>query len=182
MSVLPAIRFMEGATLHKRFAPFEHQFSYDVTFVDVDIDRLDEAQLASDWFSVNRKNLMSLSSKEHGDRDGSDLRVWANRKFASLGCSPEELSIRLITLPRTLFYKFSPISLWIASEASGRPVAIIYEVHNTFGESHAYLSRLDGDSSRHETDKQFHVSPFFGVDGNYRFTLKIRENHAKLGH
>ncbi|MCW2749787.1 MAG: hypothetical protein JWR83_897, partial [Aeromicrobium sp.] len=46
------------------------------------------------------------------------------------------------------------------------------EVHNTYGERHAYLLQTD-DAGRQTVDKEFYVSPFFTVDGTYdlQFTL-----------
>ena len=39
-------------------------------------------------------------------------------------------------------------------------------MHNTYGERHAYLLRLD-DAGRAQADKEFYVSPFFAVSGRY---------------
>jgi uncharacterized protein len=52
-------------------------------------------------------------------------------------------------------------------------VAIVAEVNNTFGERHLYLLRQPSRSLRWgellRADKQFHVSPFFKVEGEYSF-------------
>jgi DUF1365 family protein len=51
-------------------------------------------------------------------------------------------------------------------------VCVVAEVHNTYGERHAYLLRPD-EAGTAVTDKDFYVSPFFDVTGTYelRFTL-----------
>ena len=47
--------------------------------------------------------------------------------------------------------------------------AVLYEVHNTFGESYAYVQKRDGHDI--PTTKQLHVSPFFSMTGHYEFTV-----------
>jgi DUF1365 family protein len=52
-------------------------------------------------------------------------------------------------------------------------IAILYEVHNTFGERHCYLiptSRAEK-FVRQECDKAFYVSPFIAMQATYRFDI-----------
>ena len=57
-------------------------------------------------------------------------------------------------------------------DGSGSLRAVVAEVHNTYGERHAYLLQPDAAGIAH-VDKAFHVSPFFDESGSYelRFTL-----------
>jgi DUF1365 family protein len=52
-------------------------------------------------------------------------------------------------------------------------VAVLCEVHNTFGERHSYLLHREGVDMewpvRHAHTKGFHVSPFIGMEADYRF-------------
>ncbi len=67
--------------------------------------------------------------------------------------------------------------------APAEPVAVIADVHNTFGERHAYVlpaARADG-PGRWQAKKVFHVSPFFTLDGTYRFALSFAEGAADVG-
>jgi len=58
---------------------------------------------------------------------------------------------------------------------------ILYEVNNTFGETHVYAAATpDSKRNKHETDKAFHVSPFFDVSGAYEFTLKRTDDALSL--
>ncbi|MEL6324075.1 MAG: DUF1365 domain-containing protein, partial [Pseudomonadota bacterium] len=161
-----------GQTRHSRFTPFEQSFAYRLFLLDLDIDRLEEADRLSSIFSVDKPNLFSFRRRDHGDRQDSDLRPWAERLFASADISLDRGPIRLVTLPRHLFYKFAPISLWFGYSPESDLRGVIYEVNNTFGDSHAYVAPADSNRSRHEADKQMYVSPFFDVSGRYRFTLR----------
>jgi DUF1365 family protein len=44
------------------------------------------------------------------------------------------------------------------------------EVHNTYGDRHAYLVQPDA-QGRARTDKQMYVSPFHGTDGHYEIAV-----------
>lgn len=169
-----AIYLMRGDTTHARFQPRKHNFHYGVTMLDIDIDRLDEAVRASCLFSIDGPNLISLDTGKVGPCGASSLRDWADTTFREAGTDVSGCTIRLITFPKTEMFSFSPISLWLACHEA-EAVGIIYEVHNTFGERHCYVTGLSANPSRQTVPKSFHVSPFFGIEGEYQFTFAQSE-------
>jgi DUF1365 family protein len=174
----PAVSLLIGRTVHVRETPFRRAFSHAIAMIEIDIDRLDEAAAAARLFSVNRSNAIAFRDTDNGARDSAtSLRAWAEARFAEAGVMLAGGSIRLITFPRVLGHGFAPISLWLGHGPGGELRGVVYEVHNTFGETHAYVSAL-GDNPRAAADKEFFVSPFFGVDGQYRFTF--RNSPARL--
>lgn len=179
MSRLPALRLVQGRTVHARFTPFLQRFSYPVLMVDLDIDRLGEASLSSPFFAVDAPALYGVHTKDHGRRRAGSLRPWAVSQLEGAGVDARGLSIRLVTFPRHLFYRFAPLSVWLASEADGALRGVIYEVNNTFGETHTYVAAVP-EHGPVEADKRFHVSPFFDVTGKYRFTLRQSEDRLSL--
>ena len=74
---------------------------------------------------------------------------------------------------RVLGHVFDPLSVFWCYDSERRLVCVVAEVHNTYGERHAYLLRPD-EAGVAVTGKDFHVSPFFDVSGTYelRFTLR----------
>ncbi len=149
--------------------------------VDIDIDRLDDAGMVSSLFSIEKPALFSFRQRDHGALKRQPLRPWAENEFKKAGIDIPDGAIRLVTFPRHMFYKFAPLSLWIAMNDANEPQAILYEVRNTFGEKHAYAASLDGRWSRHEAPKSFHVSPFFDVSGRYAFSLQYNPEALRLG-
>ncbi|MCR9196139.1 MAG: DUF1365 domain-containing protein [Hyphomonas sp.] len=177
----PALRLWRGHTIHQRSIPFTHRFKYGLALIDVDIDRLDEADRQSSVFSVDRSNLFSFNRRDHGNGEDVDLRPWAEQEFAKAGIDLKGGAIRLVTFPRHAFYKFAPISLWLGHDGDGALKGILYEVNNTFGETHVYAAATPNDvRHEHATDKVFHVSPFFDVSGTYKFTLRWSETDLRL--
>lgn len=182
LSLSSAGALYTGKTVHERRAPFLHRFSYRLGSILLDLDRLNEAGRQSRVFSVGRFNLYSFHAKDHGPRDGGDLSAWARALLAQHGV---ELSaddrVQLLSAPRVLGYQFNPLSIYFASGADGKLKGVIYQVHNTFGDSHCYVARAqDGAVQTHDAEKIFHVSPFFDRAGRYEFTLREPDDRFHL--
>ncbi|MDP3495027.1 MAG: DUF1365 domain-containing protein [Hyphomonadaceae bacterium] len=178
--IAPA-RLWFGTTSHVREKPFRRSFKHRIAMLEVDIDRLGQADRLSKLFSVGRGNAIAFQEADVGARDKAvPLRAWAEGRFAEAGIDLEGGRIRLITFPRVLGYGFSPISLWFGHGPGGDMRGVIYEVHNTFGEAHAYVSAFKVPDVRDKAEKAFHVSPFFDVNGDYRFTLKPGDSGMSL--
>ena len=56
---------------------------------------------------------------------------------------------------------------------------VVAEVHNTFGERHAYLLTPDDDGNA-GIDKQFYVSPFNDVSGDYAMRFTLTDHHVDV--
>ena len=74
--------------------------------------------------------------------------------------------------PRSLGHAFNPISVFWCFDDDGRQAGVVVEVHNTYGDRHAYLVHPD-EQGRATTDKAMYVSPFHGVDGTYDVAVPI---------
>lgn len=174
-------RLWFGTTTHIREQPFRRAFKYRIAMLDVDIDRLDEAGKLSRLFSIDRGNAISFRQADYGARrHGASLRCWGEDRFKEAGMELKGGQIRLLSFPRVLGYGFAPITIWLGHDANGALRGVIYEVHNTFGETHSYVSAFGSNGVRTLAGKQFHVSPFFDVSGEYRFTLNPGEDGMGL--
>ncbi len=90
-------------------------------------------------FSHNRPNLFSLTDRDHGDGGALSLRAQAERLLAQNEIDTGGGPIWLLCMPRTLRYDFNPLSVYFCERPDGALAALIYEVHNTFGERHSYV-------------------------------------------
>ena len=168
-------RLYVGEVMHRRFFPVRYRFAYRVFSLLLDIDRIDEAARATAVFSHNRFNLLSFHDADHGPRDGSPLRPWLDRTLARFGIDLEGGRVELLCFPRVLGYVFNPLSVWYCRHRDGSLRAVLLEVANTFGERHGYLLHENGQPMawpvRQARAKCFHVSPFVGMNADYRFRL-----------
>lgn len=175
----PAALYL-GVTLHERRQPFLHSFRYRIASMLIDLDRLADADRLSRLFSVERFNLYSFFERDHGARDGGSLAAWAQARFAEAGIG-EVARTRLLCSPRVLGYVFNPLSIYFGEDREGRLKGVIYQVHNTFGDDHAYVAPAEGGPrERQAADKAFHVSPFFDLGGRYEFTLRAPAERFSL--
>jgi DUF1365 family protein len=111
---------------------------------------------------------------DHSRPLGDEAREIVRRET---GRSPEG-PIRLLTQLRYFGVYFSPLNLfYIYGERKERLEYIVAEVNNTpWNERHCYVlwdGNRSGDSTefRFSHPKEFHVSPFMGMDMEYRWRL-----------
>ncbi len=78
----------------------------------------------------------------------------------------------MAAMPRAFGYCFNPISVHWCFGPGGDQRAVVVEVHNTYGDRHAYLVHPDG-QGRARTDKQMYVSPFHGTGGHYELAVPV---------
>jgi hypothetical protein len=151
----------------------------------IDLDRLSEADGLSPLFAVNRAALYSFHESDHGERDGSSLRAYVQRRAAEHDVDLTEGRVLLLCYPRLFGYTFNPLSVYFCYRADDSLALLIYEVRNTFGEIHPYVLPVRaGDLSaagvRQEQDKLFYVSPFVGMAMRYRFRVSPPGEQVKL--
>ena len=177
-SVLPA------RVSHSLKQPVDNAFTYGVDYVLV--HEKDLSGGGPSLFSNGGWNLVSLKARDHGltakpDKSGPD---WIRDVAHEAGIG-EIAEIALMTHPRYWGYVFNPVSFWFMSDTDGALRAVLAEVHNTFGDRHAYLCRapngvpIDPDTWI-ESDKKFHVSPFFGIEGAYRFRFSLDDGKVAV--
>lgn len=169
------VRLWVGRTHHRRFTPFDRSFSYNVAMISVDVDRLDEADAKCRFFSVDKPNVLAFHRNKQKLASNGDLRNWATGQLTEAGIEGPIASLELLTFPTVLGSGFAPISIWVARNDAAEVLGVIYEVHNTFGEAHAYVFPSEKDPGAHTAPKEFHVSPFFDVKGDYRFRIALED-------
>ena len=164
-----------GHVMHRRLRPKVNAFVYPVFYVQLPVRDLAAANCGI--FSVDKPNLLSFRSQDHGPRDGSPLLPWIEGLLRQHGL-PADGEIVLQTFPRVFGYVFNPVSFWYCHDRSGALIAILAEVNNTFGGTHSYLLHCQGqplrDGEEMTSAKLFHVSPFNEIEGGYRFRFQLR--------
>ncbi len=161
----------EGYVTHHRLSPRDHKFRYSVFALLIDLDELDRLTKRSRLLKRNAWAAFGFYDCDHGDR--GDLRQWLDRLLAQHGLCAAGPK-RVLCYPRLFGFVFNPLSTWFCHASDGSLTAIVYEVHNTFGERHAYvLPVTPGDGPiQQDCAKDFYVSPFLSQDCAYRFNIR----------
>ena len=161
---LPAL--VVGQVTHQRPGPVRHDFRHRVYQWLVDLDSLPRQP----WYL---RAFAHFSSADHlGD---ASLPIKANiENYLALNDIRlgDRGRVLMLANARVLGHVFDPLSVFWCYDSARTLVCVVAEVHNTYGERHAYLLRPD-EAGVSVTDKELYVSPFFDVSGTYglKFTL-----------
>lgn len=160
----------EGHVHHARPGAHANKFRYPIFYLMFPLN--DEAGFLA---GIRRRFLGVLSVRPRDYLNGKAPSLNEGvRRLLREECGYEAEEIWLQTLPRMFGYGFNPVSFWWCRRA-GKLEAVLCEVNNTFGERHLYWIQPGGElmpPAWVEAKKVFHVSPFFPVEGTYRFRLE----------
>lgn len=178
---------------HERFAPKHHAFAYPLYTYLLDINELPELNNKLSLFGYNKLRLASLYDKDYLTHGPEEIRTKLTRLLEEqkMRLLPED-TVYLVTSARFLNYAFNPVCFyWIFRKEELR--GCVAEVNNTFGEKHVYPLVGSGLSSQpankeeskgitshdyhsfpalYRSPKQFHVSPFMDLTGEYHFSFE----------
>ena len=180
----PDGELLVGQVMHRRFFPVRYRFVYGVYSLLLDLDRVGEVAARCRWFSHNRFNLIAFHDRDHGPGDGSSPKAWLLGHIARLDLSIAVDRVEIQSFPRVLGFGFNPLSVWYCFGPAGKLAAILCEIHNTFGERHSYLLHRHGEPMEwpvcHSHAKGFHVSPFVGMQADYRFRFSRQGDDSSI--
>jgi len=163
-----------GSVMHRRLRPRQHGLHYRLFWMLIDLDELDRLGEELRVFSRNRFNLVSFHDRDFGGGTDAPLRQQIEGLLEASGIGDAATRIELFAMPRILGYAFNPLSVWFCRDRDDKLRAVVYEVHNTFGERHSYVLPVIGESDQalaQHTSKAFHVSPFLGMAMDYAFRV-----------
>ena len=160
-----------GEVTHTRFKPVRHFLKYKTFSLLIDLDEINLLDKSIGIFSHNKFNIFSFYDKDHGDRDGGNLKDWVISNLKKFRIKENITNIKLLCYPRILGYVFNPLSIFYCYEKD-KLVAIFYEVKNTFNEQHTYIFKIkNNEEIIQKCRKKFYVSPFMDMETFYNFKL-----------
>jgi uncharacterized protein len=164
MSAAIAVTY-DTVVTHARQAPLRNRFRYRTRAWLVDLDRVPTLPRGLQW-------LARFDARDHLGRSTESLRDNVTALLASHGIDLADGRIVMLANARALGHVFNPISGHWCYDRAEDLVAVVAEVHNTYGDRHAYLMHPGPDGQVDEwLDKAMYVSPFNPVDGRYRITV-----------
>ena len=162
---LPAL--VAGQVTHRRPGPVRHFFRHRVYQWLVDLDCLPRQPRHLRAFA-------NFSSADHLGDPALPIKRNIENYLARGGIGLGDRGrVLMLANARVLGHVFDPLSVFWCYDSDGVLACVVAEVHNTYGERHAYLL-LPGEAGTAVTDKAFHVSPFFDVSGTYELRFPLR--------
>jgi hypothetical protein len=171
---------LEGKVRHRRSRPVVYALEHDVYYFALDLSELDEVDRSLRLVSRNRRNVLQFRDDDHWPVPASDLRATVLEHLRAEGEDPTGWRITLVTSLRVLGYGFNPASFYLCRDATGMLSVVVVEVHNTHLERHLYTlrPRAAGPHFVSSMDKDFYVSPFIDMEGQY--TVHVQDDPRRL--
>lgn len=146
------MKLVKGRVLHQRRTPLKHSLKFINYMWLVDLDEPQKKLFPKDHFGGTAKSMREavIYFAEHG----GELVDPGDKLLA-------------IASARTNGYVFNPLSVYWCIKNDGQVRWAILEIHNTYGDRHAHLLHPE-EKGNSQIEKEFYVSPFFTIDGEYR--------------
>ena len=173
-----------GYVRHRRPTP-AHQFQYSTSWAYFDLAEVDDLVRSSWCLSSNRFAPACFRRADHfGDTDEPLVDAVYELIHRKTGLSLSG-PVRLLTQLRHFGIYFSPINVFYCFDPQESLAAIIAEVSNTpWNERHCYVlwegNRQPGSPDRYAHPKEFHVSPFMGMDSQYDWRIQPPGDKLRL--
>lgn len=171
-----------GHVMHHRLTDPQHRFRYRIYYHLLDLDDLDRLETRLRLFGHRRPRPVRFRDDDHLGQPGVPVKENLQRFLREQGVAEPIGRVLLLTQCRVFGFVFNPVSFYYCYQAApggaapGAPdrlVAVVAEVHNTFGDRHCYLLKAGeaGSGILWHEKKVFHVSPFLTLAGTYEFEL-----------
>lgn len=162
-----------GEIRHRRHQAPVMAFRHRFWQVMLDLDELESLDRSTRLFGHNRRRVLSFRDRDHMGPTPGTVRSKLAEWFAGHGLTLPAGPVRIVTGLGHFGWAFNPVSFYFCHQPDGPVRWVVAEVNNTFGETYPYLLSAAGDAAavQAEAEKVFHVSPFFPVDGSYRFSV-----------
>lgn len=166
-----AFYLMQGQVYHSRSETAKNSFKYPIFNIYYSVAQTEELK------SLLQNKFKSFLSFRDDDYLISQETLSLDKKcqnFLATKFDYQADKVFLQTIPRMLGYAFNPVSFWYCYKAE-KLDAVLCEVKNTFGETHYYWLYQQGEDLNNKwlvAEKKFHVSPFFAIEGEYRFRFR----------
>jgi DUF1365 family protein len=158
------VKLAKGVVLHQRRKPFKHGLKFTNYMWFVNLKEPQNKLLPKDHFGGEAKSMLDAVTAFAISR--GDVIEASDKLYA-------------IASARTNGYVFNPLSVYWCIKESGEVRWAILEIHNTYGDRHAHLLQPNENGSA-TIDKEFYVSPFFTIDGEYKTRTFFDDKHIVL--
>jgi cyclopropane-fatty-acyl-phospholipid synthase len=165
---------------HVRLSPVRHDFLYSQLLHVLPLKSLPSLESKSVWWGYNKLRPLSLYDEDYLSRGSAPLYSKLLNLLLARGHAKPIQEVLLLTTPRYFGVRvFTPVSFYFCYGQDDALVYLVVEINNTFYERYVYVieaTRGERGEYSAELRKDFHVSPFFTLDFDYRFRFfDIRE-------
>lgn len=173
-------QLFRGKVTHERLGSAPHAFTYPATFFSFNLAELPTLSAQAGLFGHNQFRTLTINDRDY--LNGSAQTI--EEQLDELIPHDKATHTLLISSPRYLGYAFNPVNFHLRMQGD-QLLAAVAEVNNTFGDRHIYplteLKAKDSNCCTAICPKDFHVSPFNNMNGEYHFTFRVEDDFIFLG-
>lgn len=169
--------------MHQRHAPRAYGFTSSIFMFYLDLDELPQIVKQLRLVSHNRFNAYAFHDDDHLYSGHRDIRQNLEAYLLENGIDTPVKRICLLTNLRTFGHVFNPVSFYFCFDAQEKPLAVVAEVHNTYGEQKPFLLGRGEWNGQHFSDRQekdFYISPFSDLQTELGFKLRLPDERLAL--
>ena len=118
---------------HRRYLPKSHEFSAQLKYLCFDPDKIEEFSQKSWLWSTKRWNVLTINENDFLNMESGSIRqkvqkiLLKNKDFIV----KSEMEIRVLTLPRTLGFRFNSVVFYMVFNDEKTPCFVLSELTNT---------------------------------------------------
>ena len=178
-------QIFQGNIMHARLKPVKHSFVYPLYFLSLELSELNKLDKSLWLFGYNKLQLISIHDQDYLTDTQGSIYTKLISLLSQKNCSDDINYVKLVTVPRYFNYVFNPVSFFYCFRPDHSLRCVVVEINNTYGEKHVYIleqqSKSIGDYLAHYAmKKEFFVSPFNDLKGNYQFLFSQINNKIDI--
>ncbi len=173
----------EISIMHDRHHPKRYRFVHQVFMFYIDLDELPHLGKYSWLLGYNQAKAYNFRDDDHVNLGATSVKDNIYTYLKKKGIGDQVARVKLLTNVRSFGYIFNPVSFYYCFDASNKPLCVVVEIGNTFGELKYFFLGPDKRREEHFTDAQgkyYYISPFTDLDDELNYSLRIPDAHLQI--
>ncbi len=170
--------------LHDRHSPKRYRFVHDVFMFYIDLDELPQLSKASALLGYNQARIYNFCDDDHVNLGFQAIKDNIRSYLKRQGVESQVVKIKLLTNVRSFGYIFNPVSFYYCFDAQSKPVCVVVEIGNTFGELKYFFLGSDKRQEESFQDAQvkyYYISPFTDLDDTLEYNIHVPDERLFIG-
>ncbi len=168
---------------HSRQSPKKYSFDHKIFMFYLDLDELPLLAQVSWMLGYNRHRIYNFRDEDHILSSGTTAKCSVVAYAKTKGVSGEIAKVKLLTNLRTFGYVFNPVSFYFCFDVQGKPLCVVPQIGNTFGELKFFFlgaDKLNCFTFEDQQTKYYYISPFIDLDNVLDFKIQVLDDRLDI--
>jgi len=173
----------ECTIMHDRQGQKRYKFAHKVFMFYLDLDELTGLSALTWMLGYNQRRVYSFKDQDHIEVGFPSVQENIRAYLKTQGIEKKITRIQLLTNVRVFGYIFNPVSFYFCFDEGVRPVCVVSEIGNTFGELKYFYLGPDKNTAEVFSDRQvkyYYISPFTDLDNELDFKIQVPDDRLNI--